>query len=622
MKNKKSIILLAILAIVFVSIAVGVTYAFFNYTRTGSENTIRTGRIYFHTDQDSTINLTNVFPVASNSVVSNSSNTVTVDIEGDTTYTGGIEYLVTIVGVTNSNVPVNFKASVNNLGTSSNTYWDSRGGNAPIYALREEGIASGDEQVMVGYIPAGSEGVDGSISITAYVDIDNVAISDTYSRIVNNNLVIGETTSEWALGRTVVTTDEWNNLTSSNPLSFKIKVEANEGIWVEEPKINILKNLSGVSNWSSIKNNVTSIEFSTNPEVPANAITSFDATDVGSYGPVTVYTLDDGLGNNTVKAVICADGEIYAPTDSTMLFALMSNLETIDSTNFKVDNVTNMTAMLGLNTKMTDIGSLSNWNTSNVTTMLQLFYGCSSLTNVDALLNWNTSSLIIMADLFNRCANLLNVNGLINWNTSNVTVLMQMFYNCSSLSDINGLTNWNTANVITMRNLFFGCSNLINFAPLARWNTSNVEDMYFLFGMAADTSKTGYSIVDFSALSNWNTGSVRNMEGMFQNINISSYLPFKNWNVSNVEDFSSMFNQTYLSTTTTLNGLENWDVSSATDMSGMFRDNASLTDASAINNWNINSNINFSSMFYNTPVHPEFTRVAGTWDSNGTFTPA
>ena len=147
--------MLSIVGIMLIVIAlVGVTYAFFNYTRTGPINTISVGRIYFHTNQDSTINLTNVFPVSSNTVISNGNNTVTVDIEGDTTYSGGIEYLVTIDELNNvvngKEVPISFKVTQSNLGTSSNTYWQSRGGNTPIYELTGEGIASNGKYVMVG----------------------------------------------------------------------------------------------------------------------------------------------------------------------------------------------------------------------------------------------------------------------------------------------------------------------------------------------------------------------------------------------------------------------------------------------------------------------------------------
>ena len=141
-----------------------------------------------------------------------------------------------------------------------------------------------------------------------------------------------------------------------------------------------------------------------------------------------------------------------------------------------------------------------------------------------------------------------------------------------------------------------------------------------MFGMDS-LVKTNDPVIDFSCLSKWNVSNVIYMNQMFQNVNVKSYLPFKNWNVGNVQNFKAMFNATNASTVTILSGLENWDVSSATSMEGMFADNVSLTDASSINNWAIKSSINFTNMFSSTPVHPEFTKVAGTWDSSGTFTP-
>ncbi len=54
---KLSILGFAILLIALV----GGTYAFFNYTRTGTANNIRTGRIYFNSTQGNTLNITNMF---------------------------------------------------------------------------------------------------------------------------------------------------------------------------------------------------------------------------------------------------------------------------------------------------------------------------------------------------------------------------------------------------------------------------------------------------------------------------------------------------------------------------------------------------------------------------------
>ena len=70
-----------------------------------------------------------------------------------------------------------------------------------------------------------------------------------------------------------------------------------------------------------------------------------------------------------------------------------------------------------------------------------------------------------------------------------------------------------------------------------------------------------------------------------------------------------------------LNALSSWDVSKVTNMSDMFSYCRKLTDASGINEWNIRKNCSFSKMFESCPNHPEFTKITGTWDSNGTFTP-
>lgn len=206
--------------------------------------------------------------------------------------------------------------------------------------------------------------------------------------------------------------------------------------------------------------------------------------------------------------------------------------------------------------------------------------------------------------------------------TKNVDTIMRMFYKCYSLTDINGLKLWNTSNVNDIIWIFSECINLIDFGALSEWDTSNVTNMAMMFAMDINPIKINNSIIDFSPLANWNVSKVENMGAMFENVNVASYIPFMNWNVGKVKNFSAMFNTTSASMITNLKGLEKWIVSSATDMSRMFQDNVSFNDASAINNWNINANIDFKGMFHEAPVHPEFTRVAGTWDSDGTFTPS
>ena len=286
-----------------------ITYAFFNYTRTGLTNNIKVGRIAFNSNQN-TINLTNVFPINSNEVASDNDNVgvATIHITGDTTYSGGIEYLVSAENINNTinnkkvpiSVSVSYAASENaTIGESDKEYFAHRGNNTSIYkVLAGKKIANGNN-LLVGYIKPNATGIDGTITIKAYIDKNNVAITDTYIKkseaivnpnmtetamnycisyfnnysfdqngsstdfcsgtgtyrnmtfqeainsyfadyiitsLKNNDVVVeiatNDTTREWVNGRTVLTTNEWNSL-SENGISFQVKVEANEGIWVK-----------------------------------------------------------------------------------------------------------------------------------------------------------------------------------------------------------------------------------------------------------------------------------------------------------------------------------------------------------------------------------------------------
>ncbi len=229
---------------------VGGTYAFFNYTRTGAANTIRTGRIYFNTTQGEELTLTNVFPMKSSEAGSANLDFVTVGIVGDTTYADGEEFEITLTGLNNTvngkKIPINYIATYTaatggSIGEASGTYFTSRDDkDANIYKLNATGEVVDGKQVLTGYIKNGATGISGTLSIKAYIDADRIAISDTYyenaptpsptaSPLASPNDEYG-TTTEWVDGRVVLTTEEWNSL-ASTPISFKIKAKSNEGIW-------------------------------------------------------------------------------------------------------------------------------------------------------------------------------------------------------------------------------------------------------------------------------------------------------------------------------------------------------------------------------------------------------
>ena len=251
MKNQK--LLTSILMIVGVlSLTIGVTVAFFNYTRTGNSNTLAVGRINFNSTQNGTLSFTNVFPIDSTEAATDTVNakTMSVNVVGDTDYTGGLEYVVTIsdahMSVGNKTLPVTIDVSVtgNGLGTAEegNYYTSRRSYTTSKYKIEYKGKIENGAHILVGYIapnetPGLAQGINGTINLKAYIDKDRIAISDTYDGTESDNM---GTTNEWVNGRTVFTTSEWNSIAGNSSLSFKIKVEANEGIWVEsiEPEQN------------------------------------------------------------------------------------------------------------------------------------------------------------------------------------------------------------------------------------------------------------------------------------------------------------------------------------------------------------------------------------------------
>ncbi len=245
MMNKKTLVsIVAILGIL--TLITGVTVAFFNYTRTGSANSIAVGRIYFNTTQNGSITFSNVFPISSTDALTDTTNakTMSITVVGDTDYDKGIEYLVTAsdvnMNVGNKQLPLTIEISTTGtgLGTAEtgNYYANRNSYTTSKYKVEYKGTLEEGSHILVGYIAPNAtsgtiEGINGTINFKAYIDKDRIAISDTYDGTESDNM---GTTTEWVNNRTVFTTTEWNSISGNTSLSFKIKVEANEGIWVEK----------------------------------------------------------------------------------------------------------------------------------------------------------------------------------------------------------------------------------------------------------------------------------------------------------------------------------------------------------------------------------------------------
>ncbi len=251
-KDKKKKIFFIVGPLVLFIALVGITYSFFNYTRTGSENTFRTGRIYFNATEGDTVTLSDLFPITASGEITSATSgvgAVVLHITGDTTYTDGIEYLVKSVnvrGLNGTSLPISIEISYsatsgegNVIGQADDNYFTNRGGNSSVYKVLTNDTIKENGDLLVGYIAPGVTGIDGELTILAYLDAQNIAITDTLvgteeasAEYENGTTGVGENT--WVNGRTVLTTEEWNAL-QQNGVSFQIKVVANEGTWVEEP---------------------------------------------------------------------------------------------------------------------------------------------------------------------------------------------------------------------------------------------------------------------------------------------------------------------------------------------------------------------------------------------------
>ena len=293
-----------------------VTYAFFNYTRTGSANTIRVGRIAFNSSQSGNINLTNAFPITSTEAETDTTNakSTSITITGDTDYTNGVEYVLTAsdvnLTVNGKLLPISLDITVsgnnnNTLGTlETGDYYANRSSySVSKYKIEYDGEMEDGSHILVGYIAPNTtsgtiEGINGIINIKAYIDKDRIFISDTYDGTESDNM---GTLNSMVGDKVVFTTTEWNSIQSSEtPLSFKVKVEANEGIWVREPL--------------SLQQEITR-KVST-----ANYIASY-ATFIASSSRYSSYTTQDTVGENTNKQTVYYYTGSNAAANSNVLFA-------------------------------------------------------------------------------------------------------------------------------------------------------------------------------------------------------------------------------------------------------------------------------------------------------------
>ena len=264
------------------------------------------------------------------------------------------------------------------------------------------------------------------------------------------------------------------------------------------------------------KQNIVSMTFLDNNNVPSNATESWNVSQDKENGGVMAWVIPSSSDNTKYDLYIGARGGVIANEDSSYLFynfrgisnlnfnnnfdtrnavnmrnmfCFCTNLTTIDLSGFDTRNVTQMNDMFlmfhpdgyVLENKLTNIIFGENWTTENVTNMGQMFTGCNKLTSLDVS-NWNTSNVITMASVFALCTNLSELD-ISHWDTSRVTSMANMFQSCKSLTDLD-LSRWDTSNVTDM-SVMFQATNFTSL-NLCSFNTKKVTNMFHMFAFTTN----------------------------------------------------------------------------------------------------------------------------------------
>ncbi len=323
------------------------------------------------------------------------------------------------------------------------------------------------------------------------------------------------------------------------------------------------------------KQNILTITFLNNNNVPENAVESWNVSEDKERGTVKAWVVSNSSDSSKYDLYIGAKGKVIANEDSgyvfydfrgvkeinfdnnydtsnavdmTKMFMNCTNLQALDLSTFDTRDVTSMYAMfcmwdglnnIGLESKIEYIKFGNNFITDNVQNMRSMFAGLRKLKELDVS-NFNTSNVTTMYHMFTECDGLKELD-LSSFDTSKVTDMEQMFGESENLETLD-LSNFNTTNVTNMKWMFQGCSNLTNL-NIRSFNTSKVTDMEGMFAKCSN-------IIELD-LCSFNTSNAVNMKWMFgETPNLKLIKVSSNWTTNNA-DTQDMFVYSNISSVTT-----------------------------------------------------------------------
>lgn len=522
--EKKEKILAGSLLLLLICLFLGISYAAFKFTGSGTKvNTITTGSISMSfAESDNIISIDKALP--------------TTDNTGAKSIANGDYFEFSVITNITGNSYINYEISLDKI---------------------DEQSTLENEYVKVYLTRLNSDGTESIIMPDIVNDIHGISNVPTYQEELDANSITGRPAGEMSLYKTTASTsgelitkyrlrifvaENYNPQGDGGDLTFNARVnvygknEASIGPLLKEYNSSDTELSQTDFHANKYKSNITSIVTKGDTIVPDTKIESWDLS-TANDGSVVAYIEDDGLSSSTYKLTIGGAGKIIANQTMNSYFANFSKLTSIDLSYLDTSLVNDMSYMFS-NCNMLSTLDLSKFNTSRVTDMSYMFNNCSSLNNLN-IASFDTSKVINMASMFNNCSSLSNLP-LTNFKTLNVKDMSYMFNECHNLTNLD-VSSFDTSKVIDMDMMFYNCTNLTEL-NLASFETLEVTNMGSMFNKCSNITTLD--------LSSFNTNKVTDMYMMFANTpKLTSVLVSDNWVTTNA-DTRDMFTNSGVSDVT------------------------------------------------------------------------
>ena len=408
-KTKKEIVIIGLILLMIIAL-IGVSYAAFSYSKTGTKlNSITTGSITMtYEETDNTISLSGALP--------------TTDETGKVRLNSGEYFDFTVSSNIVGDVNINYEISAKDV-TTSDRKMD--GSNIKLYLTRitEDGT---EEELMT------PETYNEEASANDYTDRPAGEMSLYTSSMSSSE------SNKYRLRMWV--DEDYNPQGDGGNLEFSVQINVYglDGLSMEDRMMRTAGSEDFHS--SEYKSKVTSIVTKGDTVIPEGVVESWDISEKQN-GSVIAYAEDDGTGAGTYKLTIGGEGKIIANYDMSNYFSGFSNTISIDLSYLDTSLTTDMMDMFAGDMFSADpymsieeINFGEYFSTSNVTNMAEMFMYCNKLStlNFDA---FDTTKVILIGRMFFRCEELKKLD-LRNFDTSNVTNYNQIFNYTTNITEI------------------------------------------------------------------------------------------------------------------------------------------------------------------------------------------